>query len=552
MTLMKTSDLIRTCMKKIRCNRIYTLPADLSLQLLEELENSGMELINVPNEEAMVTAADVEAQLIGYSAVVCTDGYSVTKLINGLIAAKLRYSSLLVIVVGHENTEGKSSLLNQYPQPTRLQIMMSSIGINCISAGALSDPQAFYMACNEPKRMNQPVVLTVTNNEIKELKWSLVEPLDPTTSETQDINKAVAEEKLISLLEKNPKMLLIFGNGINKHRSKLYKMEISKEIVQKYLILPSAKGCLNEEDIRSIGTYQGDFSSEIVKKLLHKVHSVLLIEVEDHEICPGLWKPFTAEKNWTLRNELKKQGKKIYNLSEQEGLSGEGGYVRPINWIATMFTQIDSSKNKRMKDKSREIQIGDESCYYNQVMVELNKKKCKKTIITDVGISCLTMYDIMVKKDVIFIGNTVWANMGFCFAAGIAAAKAWPEQELWLISGDGSAVMTMQDLLMYVQQSIPVNVVILDNKGYLTEKIKNKGEFNKGFRVDWCAYAEAIGFDYTAKVDCEKPLMPALEALEKANKKYSLLWINIPETKLPRKFIEQIPWQNLKNRNRNR
>ena len=551
MALLRTSDLIRTCMEKIKCERIYTLPADLSLQLLEELENSGMELVNVPNEEAMVTAADVEAQLIGYSAVICTDGYSVTKLLNGLIAAKLRYSSLLVIVIGHTNTEGNRSLLNQHPQPTRLQVMMSSIGINCISTGTLTDPQAFYMACTEPKRIKQPVVLTITNTEIKELSWSLVKPLITTTNENQESNKADAEEKLISLLEKYPDMLLIFGNGINKYRDKLEKMELNKEILQKYLILPGAKGCLNEEDVRSIGTYQGDFSSEIVKKVLNEVHTVLLVEVEDHEICPGLWKPFTGEMNWTFRNELNSQGKEIYNLSQQEGLAWEGGYVRPINWIYTMFTQVRYSESMIMNDGSSRKEVIYESCYYNQIMVGINRKKCKKTIIIDVGISCLTMYDITVRKDVNFIGNSVWANMGFSFAAGIAAAKAWPEHELWLISGDGSAVMTMQDLLMYVRESIPVKVVILDNKGYLTEKVKNKGEFNKGFRVNWCAYAEAIGFDYSAKVESGKPLMPALDALEKAGKKYSLLWVNIPDSTLPRKFIKQIPWKSIKTKSRN-
>jgi len=56
--------------------------------------------------------------------------------------------------------------------------------------------------------------------------------------------------------------------------------------------------------------------------------------------------------------------------------------------------------------------------------------------------------------------------MGFGLPAAIGAKVGCPDAEVWVIDGDGSFQMTMQDLATIVQDNIAVKIAILNN-GYL-------------------------------------------------------------------------------------
>lgn len=56
--------------------------------------------------------------------------------------------------------------------------------------------------------------------------------------------------------------------------------------------------------------------------------------------------------------------------------------------------------------------------------------------------------------------------MGFGLPAAIGAQIGRPDQEVWLISGDGSFLMTNQELATAVAYQVPIRAVIVNN-GYL-------------------------------------------------------------------------------------
>ena len=71
---------------------LFTLPGDLTLELLSSLEADGIRILCFPDEESVMSAADIFASLSGLSLVICSDGYSLSKMINPLVACRLRYS----------------------------------------------------------------------------------------------------------------------------------------------------------------------------------------------------------------------------------------------------------------------------------------------------------------------------------------------------------------------------------------------------------------------------------------------------------------------------
>ncbi|MFN3975775.1 MAG: biosynthetic-type acetolactate synthase large subunit [Aquificaceae bacterium] len=65
-----------------------------------------------------------------------------------------------------------------------------------------------------------------------------------------------------------------------------------------------------------------------------------------------------------------------------------------------------------------------------------------------------------------FINSGGLGTMGFGLPAGIGAKIGRPEREVFVIDGDGSFMMTMQELITAVQYKVPVKIAIINN-GYL-------------------------------------------------------------------------------------
>ena len=65
-----------------------------------------------------------------------------------------------------------------------------------------------------------------------------------------------------------------------------------------------------------------------------------------------------------------------------------------------------------------------------------------------------------------FINSGGLGTMGFGLPAGIGAKVGAPDREVWVIDGDGSFQMTMQEIITAVQYKIPVKVALINN-GFL-------------------------------------------------------------------------------------
>jgi acetolactate synthase-1/2/3 large subunit len=112
-------------------------------------------------------------------------------------------------------------------------------------------------------------------------------------------------------------------------------------------------------------------------------------------------------------------------------------------------------------------------------------------------------------------------TMGFGFPAAIGAKKAHPEKTVINITGDGSILMNMQELVTAAEYKIPVINVILNNhflgmvrqwQTFFYEK--RYSETDLTFQPNWKALAEAcggIGYDVTTKEEFDAALKDAIE-----------------------------------------
>lgn len=89
------------------------------------------------------------------------------------------------------------------------------------------------------------------------------------------------------------------------------------------------------------------------------------------------------------------------------------------------------------------------------------------TIVTDVGQH--QMWEAQYfhhKKRRSLLTSGGLGTMGYALPAAIGAQMGLPEEEIWVIAGDGGFQMTMVELSTVVQEQLPVKIAIINN-GYL-------------------------------------------------------------------------------------
>lgn len=112
-------------------------------------------------------------------------------------------------------------------------------------------------------------------------------------------------------------------------------------------------------------------------------------------------------------------------------------------------------------------------------------------------------------------------TMGFGLPAALGAKRAFPDKTVINITGDGSILMNMQELVTAAEYKIPVINLILNNRflgmvrqwqSFFYEK--RFSETDLSFQPNWKALAEAcggIGYDVTTKAEFDAALQDAIK-----------------------------------------
>ncbi|MCW2526592.1 MAG: thiamine pyrophosphate protein binding domain protein [Pseudonocardiales bacterium] len=91
-------------------------------------------------------------------------------------------------------------------------------------------------------------------------------------------------------------------------------------------------------------------------------------------------------------------------------------------------------------------------------------------VLADQGTSFYGMATHRLPDDVVFIGQPLWASIGYTLPALLGACLASPGRRGVLLIGDGAAQMTVQELSSILRSGISATVVIVDNDGYTVER----------------------------------------------------------------------------------
>lgn len=105
------------------------------------------------------------------------------------------------------------------------------------------------------------------------------------------------------------------------------------------------------------------------------------------------------------------------------------------------------------------------------------------TIVSDVGDCLFGATDLVIHRLTEFLAPAYYTSMGFGVPAAVGVSCANPKRRAVVLVGDGAFQMTGMELSTIVRQKLRPIIVVLNNKGYTTERFIKDGPYND--ILDW-------------------------------------------------------------------
>jgi alpha-keto-acid decarboxylase len=141
-------------------------------------------------------------------------------------------------------------------------------------------------------------------------------------------------------------------------------------------------------------------------------------------------------------------------------------------------------------------------------------------VVADQGCSFYGAATHRLPPDVVFIGQPLWASIGYTLPALLGACLAEPERRGVLLIGDGAAQMTVQELSTIFRLGVAAVVIVLDNDGYTVERAIHGPDqpYNDIANWDWTMAPEFLAPQHRAavfQVTSRRQIDEALESAER-------------------------------------
>ena len=110
-------------------------------------------------------------------------------------------------------------------------------------------------------------------------------------------------------------------------------------------------------------------------------------------------------------------------------------------------------------------------------------------VLADQGTSFYGMATHRLPAGVTFLGQPLWASIGYTLPALVGATLAGGPRRGVLLVGDGAAQMTVQELSTLLRQGLSATVIVVDNRGYTVERAIHgpAASYNDIAEWDWTA-----------------------------------------------------------------
>jgi len=148
-------------------------------------------------------------------------------------------------------------------------------------------------------------------------------------------------------------------------------------------------------------------------------------------------------------------------------------------------------------------------------------------VVADVGDALFASSDLFIFHSTEFVGPAYYTSMGFGVPAAVGVQLARPRSRPLVLVGDGAFQMTGMELATAARQGLNPIVIVLNNRGYGTEREMQDGPYNDVWVWNYHRVPEVLGAGRGFLARTEEELDAALAVAQAHTSSYCLIEVQL-------------------------
>jgi indolepyruvate decarboxylase len=506
---------------------VFGIPGDYVLGFYDQLSRSKLRIINTCDEQGAGFAADAYARVRGLGAVCVTYCVGGLKLANTTAEAFAEKSPVVVIsgAPGVKEREKNPLLHHKVREFDTQKKVFEEL---TIASAVLSDAQTAFQEIDRvlhaALRYKRPVYLELPRDLVS--APGIPHHKTPTIheqSEPRSLREALAEAGQMINRARQPVILA----DVEVHRFGLQD-EVIKLARQTNIPVAATvlgKSVIGEHHPFYLGVYEGAMGREDVRKYVEGSDCVIMLGAFMTDINLGIY---------TARLD---PARSIYATSEKLSIRYHTyEEVRFKDFVRGLLRQpLRRRKLGRIprpgqltRPSSLVTRHSNKPISVRRLFERLNAFLSNSTVVVaDVGDALFGAADLFIRERTEFISPAYYTSMGFAVPASVGAQLANPKLRPLVLVGDGAFQMTGMELATVARYGLNPMVVLLNNRGYGTERHMQDGPYNDVWPWQYHRLPEILGAGRGLVVETEADLDGALLEAERWTKSFCLLEVRL-------------------------
>ena len=502
---------------------VFGIPGDFVLTFYDQLQKSPLRVIGSTREDNAGYAADGYARVNGLGAVCvtyCVGGLSLCNSIAGAFAEK----SPVVVISGAPGMEERRNDPLLHHKVRDFNTQREVFEKITVASASLDDPLTAFREidrCLEAAvRFKRPVYLELPRDRVDARPlYPHVAAVSTQASDPDALQAALAAA--FERLQTARKPVLIAG--IEVHRFGLQKLVI--ELAEKYNIPMCAtllgKSVVSEKHPLYLGVYEGAMGRQAITEYVETSDCVVLLGAFMTDINLGI---FTAHLEPARCISATSEKLRIGHHHFQDVLFSD--FLKGLTQLALKpkkKTPLPKRETSPTTKRSPNELVTNASLFEHiDSILDDNM-----VVIADVGDSLFSSSELTIHKQTEFISPAYYASMGFAIPASVGVQAANKKLRPIVLVGDGAFQMTCLELSTSVRMGFNPLVIVLNNKGYTTERFLLEGPFNDILNWDYHRLPDLLGSGWGFEVHTVGELHQSVKAGLAKTDGFSLLNVHL-------------------------
>jgi TPP-dependent 2-oxoacid decarboxylase len=455
---------------------IFGIPGDYVLSLYQLIEASPIQHVGTTREDCAGFAADAYARINGIGAVCVTYCVGGLNTVNAIACAYAERSPV-VLLTGSPGLSERIRTPYMHHMVRDFSTQREVFEKITVAAISLDDPSTAEREMDRAfaalLRYRRPIYIEIPRDLVHTPLTHPLRPLclDDESSDSAALDEAIAEVRAMLSMASRPAILA--GAEIGR-----FGLQDDLTRLVERLNIPIASTLLGKSVIREdhplyAGVYGGLIARDEVQQFINASDCLLILgsilsDVED----------LNAD------SPLLSEGRTIHATADRVAIKHHRyDAIRFQDFVKALVSNpLPSFPSRPLPAPlavAQDIIAADAPVTLNGLFRHLDSLLNQHTlVIADVGESLFAAADLHVHQRFEFLSPAYYTSMGFAVPAAVGASFADPSLRPIVLVGDGAFQMTGTELSTAVRYGQTPIVIVLNNRGYSTEREILEGPFN--------------------------------------------------------------------------